>query len=253
MEKHIEFFNQTSVSYSEEYDRLTSDGYSFRIRRQKTASLIPQAQNGQKALDVGCGPGIMADTLFQKGYQVFCVDAAPEMISLAQKKYSDKAQFFIGKADKLNFNPESFDLVLAMGLLEYLDQQNAAVLEMNRVLKNKGLAILTFPNKLSPWRLFNKAVLFFLRPARKIFGKQAKNSISHREYTLSSAEKLLEKNGFSIKNSVYYNFKLVPYPFDKKFPKLAVRQSQIFEKLDKTFFKFLGTGFIILAQKNSQG
>ncbi len=71
----------------------------------------------------------------------------------------------------------------------------------------------------------------------------------HREYTLSRAKRILREAGFKVETSWYYNFKLIPYPFDVKLPRFAVAQSKLFENLDKTPLKFLGTGFIVKATK----
>jgi SAM-dependent methyltransferase len=47
--------------------------------------------------------------------------------------------------------PESFDLVTALGLIEYLENPFAFARELYRVLRPKGMAILTTPNNES-WR-----------------------------------------------------------------------------------------------------
>lgn len=256
MGKEIDFFDKTSASYLAEYEKETSEGYSFRIRREKVLSLIPKAREKGKALDIGCGPGIMVGGLLDKNYVVNCIDAAPEMVNLTQEKYKENQMVAaeIGKVDNLNFPDSTFDLIISMGLLEYLgnDEQEKTIKEIKRVAKKEAVIILTFPNKTSPCRIFNRAASFLVKPISKTLraiAKKPSQSLTHREYNSKKTMELLEKNGLKVSDIIYYNFKLIPYPFDKCFPKLAICQSKLFENLDKTFLKFLGTGFIIKARK----
>lgn len=254
MEKAINFFNAASKKYLEEYERKTSEGYSFRVRREKTLAVIPEAKEGKKALDIGCGPGIMAEGLLEKNYSVACVDAAPSMINLVKEKFSSNPKITAGTGDvnELNFPDNSFDLIIAMGLLEYLGDQEKALQEIKRVAKTGGQIIITFPNKTSPCRIFNRSAAFLTKPFSKVLRKilkKPKQSLTHKEYTLKQTINFLEKNGLKVSKVIYYNFKLIPYPFDKWFPKFTIWQSKLFERLDNTFLKFLGTGFIIKARK----
>lgn len=255
MEKAIDFFNAASKKYLGEYEKKTSEGYSFRVRREKILAIIPEAKENKKALDIGCGPGIMAEGLLKKNYNVACVDAAPNMINLVKEKFSSnpKIKAEIGDVNKLNFPDNSFDLVIAMGLLEYLENQPQAISEIKRITKTGGQVILTFPNKTSPCRIFNRSAAFIAKPFSKILRKilnKPSQTLAHKEYTLKQTTKFLEKNGLKVSKVIYYNFKLIPYPLDKWFPKFTILQSRIFEKLDNTFLKLLGTGFIIKAKKH---
>lgn len=254
MQKAIEFFNAASKKYLEEYERKTSEGYSFRVRREKTLAVISEAKEGKKALDIGCGPGIMAEGLLKKNYSVACVDAAPSMINLVKEKFSSNPKITAetGDVNKLNFSDNSFDLVITMGLLEYLGDQEKALQEIRRVAKTGGQIIITFPNKTSPCRIFNRGAVFLAKPFSKLLRKilnKPSQALAHKEYTLKQTVKFLEKNRLKVSKIIYYNFKLIPYPLDKWFPKITIWQSKLFERLDSTFLKFLGTGFIIKARK----
>lgn len=256
MKKEVEFFDKTSEKYLAEYEKNTPEGYSFRVRREKVLALAPETKNEKKALDIGCGPGVMVDELLEKGYRINCVDASPEMINLTNKKYGsdDRIEASVGNVYKLDFPDNCFDLVTAMGLLEYLDDQEKAMKEINRVTKKDGIIIITFPNKTSPWRTFNRATLFVLAPLLKTYKsvfKKPPYPIRHREYSAKKTADFLKKFGLETEKIVFYNFKFVPHPFDKIFPRFTVWQSKIFEKLDGTFFKFVGTGFILKARRQS--
>jgi len=256
MREEVKHFDKTSTQYKGEYNRKTTYGYSFRVRRGKVLSLIQNGSRGDKVLDVGCGPGIMVKDILSKGYEITCIDPAPQMISLIKKDFGSNSNVSaeVGDVYGLKFSDNSFEVVIAMGLLEYLEEQDKAISELKRVLKLDGNLILTFPNKISPWRIFNRVIIglfgTIIKKIKKILGKKP-NTLVHKEYTLKEVRTLLEKNGLMVESYIYFNFKLIPHPFDQIFPKLTILQSRLFEHLDKTFMRFIGTGFIVRAKNRS--
>lgn len=245
MRSEVTYFDKKSAEYRAEYDRTTGDGHSFRARRQKVLAMIP-AGDGD-VLDLASGPGVMVDGLLEKGYRVTCADAAPEMIERAKEEHAGKERvsFMVGDAYGLDVPAEKFDIVTAMGLIEYLDREDDFLTEVGRILKPGGTFIITYPNYTAPWRAWNRLALSLLRLVRP--AKQAE--IKHREYTARAAAKQLVAHGFEVVDCDYYNFRLVPHPLDRLFPRVTVLQSRALEFLGKTVLGFLGTGFILKARK----
>lgn len=252
MEKEISFFNDTSSSYLAEYDKVTTDGHSFRSRREKVLECVPPTKNGA-ALDVACGPGILLHGLRAKGYAVTGVDAAPEMIERSRELFAREPGISLQVANtyQLPFPDGSFDVVTALGLLEYLDREDAALIEMIRVTKQGGLLVLTYPNKLSPWRIWNRLFLSLyrlMRPSIKLT-RASGHPLVHREYTEREVLKMIQDAALRVEEISYYNFKLIPYPFDQWLPRLTVWQSRLFEYSMPRFLRTIGTGFIVAARK----
>lgn len=250
MRPEVTYFNEISKSYRAEYDRETPEGYSFRVRRKKVLDMV---EGGTAVIDIASGPGIMIPGLLKKGCRVTCADAAPEMIARARDEYGiiPDVTAVVGDAYALPFLDKQFDIALAMGLIEYLEDEHSFLRETARVLKDRGELIITFPNYASPWRALNRFFLVFVKFIRKLLGKQKRNLITHREYALKRATSLLETNGFKVETVLYYNFKIIPYPLDAWLPRLTVIQSKLFEPLDCTPLRFIGTGLIIKAKKKS--
>lgn len=254
----VSYFNKKSAEYRAEYDRETPEGYSFRVRREKVLTLVP---DGTNVVDIASGPGVMIPGLRKKNCRITCTDAAPEMIERTKEEYGLPAEAsaqagdapdiraVVGDAYALPFERGEFDVATAMGLIEYLEHEGKFLGEASRILKEKGLLIVTFPNYWSPWRMTNRLALDVIRLARKLLGREKFGPVTHREYTARRARELLAKHGFTPERTVYYNFKLVPYPFDVKLPRLTVAQSKLFEYLDRTPLRFFGTGFIVSAKK----
>jgi ubiquinone/menaquinone biosynthesis C-methylase UbiE len=104
----------------------------------------PQA--GEKALDVGCGPGTMAVALAEKvapGGEAVGIDASAEMIGLARdkaKRAKSGARFEAAAIESLPFPDGQFDVATSTFMLHHLPEEVRAkgLAEVRRVLKPGG-------------------------------------------------------------------------------------------------------------------
>jgi ubiquinone/menaquinone biosynthesis C-methylase UbiE len=104
---------------------------------------------GAKLLDVGCGPGETAAKLMQRGYEVWGVDIAQPMIRHAQERCGAE-RFRVGDIEQIPFPDSTFEGVLCLGVIEYLDADGAALREIARVLKPGGTAVIATPSATCP-------------------------------------------------------------------------------------------------------
>ncbi len=122
---------------------LTPDVIEQRARVM--ALLAPQA--GERALDIGCGPGLTTQALaLAVGEQgsVTGVDIAPAMLAIAQRRCAGLAGVSFGMADvtRLPYADASFDLALASQVYEYVDAIDPALRELARVVRPGGRVVL---------------------------------------------------------------------------------------------------------------
>lgn len=109
-----------------------------------------QFVKGKRVLDVACGSGYGAYELLKGGASaVIGLDNSRQAISYARKKYKKKGISFLrGDAEEMPFMKGEFDIIVSFETIEHLKNQDEFVIEVKRVLKNKGLLIISTPNKL---------------------------------------------------------------------------------------------------------
>ena len=101
--------------------------------------------------------------------------------------------------DRFPFNDKSFDMVLCTEVIEHLIQSPAHMIwEMNRVLKDNGLSIITTPNGLY-WRIIYN-LLFY--GTWEHYSKYGVYSRHNRLWALSELEDILAGNNFEIHESI---------------------------------------------------
>jgi SAM-dependent methyltransferase len=106
----------------------------------ETVPLLLEAagiQPGNHVLEIGSGPGHVADTLVQAGAIVTGVDFSPEMVEVAQGKYPE-ITFRQADAEQLPFEANSFNSVVANFVVHHLARPEVVFREVNRVLKPGG-------------------------------------------------------------------------------------------------------------------
>lgn len=151
-----EYFNSDYQYWYNLYKERPKDelvNYLMRKRKLIIINYIDKIFNGNKnisVLDVGCGTGIYLKELINRGFNTFGVDIARMMIEKGLQNLKDeekvKVKILIADAEELPFREESFDLIIAAGLLEYLPDNKKALSGFEKLLKKNGILIFTIPN-----------------------------------------------------------------------------------------------------------
>lgn len=109
---------------------------------------------GRRALDVGCGAGLLAEPLARMGAEVTGIDAAPENIAAAHDHAAAQGlaiDYVAGEVAALDAAP--FDLVTAMEVIEHVADPAAFAAVLAARLAPGGLMILSTPNRTAKARL----------------------------------------------------------------------------------------------------
>ncbi len=140
--------------WPDRYDRWFETEIGRLVKEYETELLheLLDPQPGDLLLDVGCGTGVFTDPILSCGAEVVGLDISFPMISTAAGRFHSQRFFpLAGDMLALPFASGSFDKVYSMTAIEFVDNAEAAVAELQRVTKAGGTVVLTTLNRLSPW------------------------------------------------------------------------------------------------------
>ena len=103
-----------------------------------------------RVLDLGCGAGVLSERLVAAGYSVDAVDMSADMLAFTKQRLSkyDSDKFRLARAEcaALPFPDATFDVIACIGVFGYLEDVDAAIREIKRVLRPGGTLVLSIRN-----------------------------------------------------------------------------------------------------------
>lgn len=108
-------------------------------------------RRGHSLLEVGCGPGLFLEVLWEAGFEVSGLDASAAMLKAARSRLGQRADFHLGRAEHLPFEDKEYDFVVLITVLEFCDDPAEALAEAVRVAR-KGVLV-GLLNRYSIYRL----------------------------------------------------------------------------------------------------
>ena len=103
---------------------------------------------GKRALDVGCGAGLLSEPLARLGATVTALDAAQENIAIARAHAEGQGLLIDYRATPVEqLDSDKFDLVTSMEVIEAVTDPAAFLQALSAKLAPGGLLILSTPNR----------------------------------------------------------------------------------------------------------
>ena len=145
--------------------------------------------SGAKLLDVGCGTGAILDMLSKK-YQTYGQDVSPQAIEFCRQR--GLRNLYSGPLDHVPEEYGTFDVVTLLDVLEHIDDDAAALRNINALLNDRGIVLITVPAFPALWG--------------------AHDVVTHhkRRYVQKSLRAVVEGAGFAVEHISYFNFFLFP-------------------------------------------
>ncbi len=161
------------------------------------ALALPRA--GMRALDAGCGSGVVADFLARRGATVDAVDPSPEAIAFATAQFGrDRLRFHVATAEEAPFPDGTLDLIVCMEVIEHMAVARAVELlrRLGRLLAPDGLLLVTTPNYAGLWPAV-EWLLDAFRLAPPLRGQQhvARFTPDRLERALAAADLAIARSG----------------------------------------------------------
>lgn len=214
------------------YEKVTWELDKYRF--QKSYKLLEGEKTG-KLLGIGIMAGKELLPLLEKGWECYGIELT-NVYEVARDRGIKSIQHDVSKG--IPFSDEFFDVVWAEEIIEHLYDTDHFLSEVNRVLKRRGILILSTPNLAS---LINRVKLLFgLYPRYVQFSSEGAGHV--RYYTAKVLVKQLKRHNFFVER-VMGNFLSFPDPFPTK-----PLRKYILNPLG-TFFPTLSENIIVKARK----
>ena len=139
-------FNGINAERYERWYQTKEGSYFDRLEKELIFRMISPTP-GERLLEIGCGTGHFLKWLKTFGLKLTGVDSSRDMIEYASKNLDRDIELKVGDAKNLSFEDESFDIVVFIATLEFLDNPKDAIKEALRISKKK--VFIGFLNRLS--------------------------------------------------------------------------------------------------------
>lgn len=234
----------------------------FRSRIHLISEALAAVPGGD-LLDVGCGPGMMVRGLLDSRpgeFRITALDRSPAMVQACARRATgaSNVRALVGRIEAMPLPDACFDVVLAMGVLEYIDV-SAALAEITRVTRPGGLVLVTMLNPASPYRFLEWNVywpllralgavetLLNVAPQRR-HGRGKTGIRAYRERTLRHR---MVAAGLRPVDAAYFDVTLLVPPFDRVMQRWTHGRHKPPERtVSRGWRKRLGTAYLLVARK----
>ncbi|MEU5153079.1 methyltransferase domain-containing protein [Glycomyces sp. NPDC021274] len=112
--------------------------------------------SGQRVLDLGCGAGLYAEALLERGAAVVGVEGSAELLAHAKERAGERAELRRHDLElPLDFAADaSFDMVLCALVIHHLRDRAGLLAEVFRVLKPGGRFLVSTTHPAADWKHF---------------------------------------------------------------------------------------------------
>jgi acetyltransferase-like isoleucine patch superfamily enzyme/2-polyprenyl-3-methyl-5-hydroxy-6-metoxy-1,4-benzoquinol methylase len=262
------YFGTGAPFWQQVYQRADPTSVLYRSRLAIALRWIDELQlpASARVLDVGAGAGSSSVELARRGFMVDAIDPVEAMVALIQQQaatdgVSSRVEAMTGDVHALEMEAETYDLVLALGVVPWLHTPSRGIQEMARVLKPAGYAIVSGANRSGLPILLDPMHNPWLEPVRRVIAdglrrlglrRKPRHEIRPRVQSLRAFDRQLEQAGLKKVRGQTYGFgplsflnHALPHALDHslqtRLQALADRRAPV--------VRSAGNGYLVLARK----
>lgn len=147
------------------------DEANYRQRRDiAVASVLARLGPGERVLDLGCGAGPVLVELRRRGIRASGLDYSEDMLANARRRLRaeglDDGDLLAGDCRHAPWPDATFDVILCLGVISYVEHYEAIIAEADRLLKPGGTLLISFRNVFNP--IFSDPVATARHVARRL-------------------------------------------------------------------------------------
>lgn len=208
------YYNETAQKYDDWHINPSSSKIVDQWNFANLKKFINSDKKLNKSLELGCGTGRMANSLFKLSEEVYGVDLSQEVLNIAASKYPD-LKLTCSEVVNLPYQDNYFDMVLINGSLHHFFAVEKTLAEAHRVLKPGGFFVLLgepssqFLRPYNPFfytwlfnRILNKIIGLFKKnkPSQELIEPDAE---SYKPWVL---KRQLEQAGYIVRHFYTYDY-----------------------------------------------
>jgi SAM-dependent methyltransferase len=168
------------------------------LRRGRVRQITGRGTRPGKALDVGCGRGVMLGALAERGWDVYGTEVDAAVAASARARHGDR--IFIGELTTLDLEAAPFDLITFWHVLEHLEDPLGALRRAASMLAPGGAVVVGVPNVASWQARFASTRWLHLDVPR------------HRwHFSVPTLGRLAERAGLSLRDVSHFSLEYGPY------------------------------------------
>jgi ubiquinone/menaquinone biosynthesis C-methylase UbiE len=148
-----ELFDTQATYWRDTYKERDISGIIYQRRQAVALQYVDglSLPRTARVLEIGCGAGFMTAALARRGFLIEAIDHAQAMVDLTleharQKGIVNQIRACTGDIHELSYESQSFDLIVALGVIPWLHDFKKALSEIIRVAKPGGFIVLTMDN-----------------------------------------------------------------------------------------------------------
>ena len=249
-------------SYCDAHEGWGPNARFFHSRLHAVSRQLDDVQGGA-LLEVGCGPGVMVSHLLRTrpgDFTITALDQSKAMICAAQARVggAPQVEFVVASVEEMPLPSARYDVVLAMGVLEYTDLPRALA-EIARVTRPGGLVVVSMLNPHSPYRLVEWLLYW---PLVRLLGRleamagiapenrHARAKTGIQACTVRGLRRSLREAGLVSEGVVHFDVTPTVPPLDRLVRKARRGWREHPDStLGRGVWKLLGTAYLVASRK----
>lgn len=202
-----DFFDNQATYWRDTYREKDLYGIIYQRRQAVALNYIDglHLQKNSRVLEIGCGAGFMTVSLAKRGFFVEAIDHSQAMIDLTvthakAEGVENRINACIGDIHELNYENQSFNLIIALGVIPWLYDFQKALSEIARTNSPGGFVVITIDNGIRLTKLLDPLTF----PAFAHIQRFGRQKIEKTTATHSSQANILPYSQHTPKNFKLY-------------------------------------------------
>ena len=120
------------------------------LNRYQSLNTIEEIFSKKTILDLGCGGGILSESLAKKGANLTAIDTSKSLIDVAKKRAIDqnlKINYKVSDINNIKNKNTKFDIIISLEVIEHVADYKAFLNDMFSCLKKNGILIISTINR----------------------------------------------------------------------------------------------------------